>query len=174
MNCSICGKPVRPAGGSVEGEFCSCRSRQYRPPLGVRIARVVPVVLVAILVIAGISYLATPPPASGPAKSSQSWFEKAGAATVRLVRGRPRPSVIDYFNFGLENWVSATVHTAGAPIRFGSGEWSCDARGAEPGAMRIWKDSFDLRDCDIEFRARINVRAVVWRSALPIRGPSTD
>jgi hypothetical protein len=84
------------------------------------------------------------------------------AVVLKTTRGRADPAPVEYFNSGLENWLSATVHSTGTPVRFGSGEWSCGANGAEPGALRLWRESFDLANYDVAFHGRINVRSIGW------------
>jgi hypothetical protein len=89
-------------------------------------------------------------------------FVLGGIVWVLGATGWTHPPVTEYFQSGLDGWISATVHSGGVARRFGSGDWSISTNGADPGALRLWKASLDLTDYDINFRGRINVRALGW------------
>lgn len=82
------------------------------------------------------------------------WFSRTG--------GWAHAPLSEYFNSGLDGWISGTVHTIAGQRRLGSGSWNCGDFGAEPGVLRLWKPTRGLTDYDLIFRARINTRAVGW------------
>jgi hypothetical protein len=140
----VYGKRVRPV-------------RRHRQPVRTkrRSARAVAIGLVILAVLLSVSTLAI-------LKSETGWLHTVSTFATRVIRGREDPAPVEYFNAGLENWVSATVHSTGAPLRFGEGEWSLNSLGAEPGALRLWKESLDLSDYDFSFHARMKVKAIGW------------
>lgn len=92
----------------------------------------------------------------------KGWVFRSAERAMTAIRGRPNPTIIDYFA-NLEDWVSGTVvSTGGERYPYGSGEWTCTASGAEPGVLRIWKPSTDLGDYDLLFRGRVTVGGLGW------------
>ncbi len=85
-------------------------------------------------------------------------FAVLGAA-VHLFR-TPLAARTDYFN-GAPDWISGTVVlTGGERLAFGTGEWSGNTDGAQPGALRIWHDSLDLSSYDFSFRGQVDLGAL--------------
>lgn len=132
-------------------------ARRYKQPVRSkrRPAQAVAIGLVVLAVLLGVVFLAV-------LRSETGWLHAVSTFATGVVRGRSDPAPVEYFNAGLENWVSATVHSTGEPLRFGSGDWSCSSVGAEPGVLRLWKESFDLSDYDFSFHARLKVKAIGW------------
>src|SRR4051812_42124607 len=46
-------------------------------------------------------------------RAETGWLHSVSMFATRVLRGRQDPAAVEYFNGGLENWVSATVHSTG-------------------------------------------------------------
>lgn len=109
------------------------------------------------LVYSAIANLSAGSDPAGRSAAKENWVHGAAGAAMTAIRGRPHPTMSDYFA-NLEDWISATVvSTSGERDAYGGGDWTCTATGAEPGAMRIWRNSLDLGDYDFAFRGRVTV-----------------
>ncbi len=144
----VVAKPVR----SVRRRREPVRTKHRTIPLRARLLAL-GLAILSILVVVGVL---------AALRAETGWLHTVSSFTTRTLRGREDPAPVEYFNGGLENWVSATVHSTGEPLRFGTGEWSCSSTGADPGVMRVWRESFDVSDYDMSFHARMKVKAIGW------------